>query len=430
MKIYNKLFDYQKRIVDSQIKPSSALFMDMGTGKTITSLALFEKSNRKKLLIVCLVSKIIDWRNEINDNFPELSVSILRNGSNKNKEIILNNQFDVYIVSFESVWRLEECLVKSLSNDWYIIVDESHKIKNKSSKVGKYFHKLTNKVTYKCILSGTPQNQGYIDYYNQLYFANILTIKESEFKKMFCVYSPSFFNGVSVNVLSGYKNVELLDQIIHSSCVFFKRDISEEMIPSESYVTIEKHSSFDTFRKKRVYKDILADSSPALRMGLRQLASGFIKEYEVSNHKIEWLKDFLDMYDDNVVIFYNFNTELKMIKDLCEKLNRPYSEYNGSKKNLDNFLNTKNGVAICNYGSASLGLNDLVKANVCIMYSPTEDYILFEQSKKRIDRIGQTKKPLIYYLRTEKSIEFAIYKSLKDGKNFDEKMFDKYMNEN
>ena len=87
-------------------------------------------------------------------------------------------------------------------------------------------------------------------------------------------------------------------------------------------------------------------------------------------------------------------------------------------------------VAICNYASASLGLNDLVLSNVCVMYSPTEDYINFTQSRKRIDRLGQTKKPLFYYLQTKNSIETAIYKSLKVGKNFDDRMFEKYLQEN
>ena len=43
-----QLFDYQKQIVDSQQNDSSALFMDMGTGKTVTSLALFKKSKQPK----------------------------------------------------------------------------------------------------------------------------------------------------------------------------------------------------------------------------------------------------------------------------------------------------------------------------------------------------------------------------------------------
>ena len=52
------LFDYQQEIVDRERnKKSHALFMDMGTGKTVTSLALFKNSEQPKLLILCIVSK-------------------------------------------------------------------------------------------------------------------------------------------------------------------------------------------------------------------------------------------------------------------------------------------------------------------------------------------------------------------------------------
>ena len=60
------LFDYQKEIVQKANK-SNALFMKMGTGKTITSLKIAEKWKCEKLLVVCLKSKIQDWIDEIEE---------------------------------------------------------------------------------------------------------------------------------------------------------------------------------------------------------------------------------------------------------------------------------------------------------------------------------------------------------------------------
>ena len=197
------------------------------------------------------------------------------------------------------------------------------------------------------------------------------------------------------------------------------------MIPSDIYVTLDKHKSYDKFKKDKVFNDVIGDSLSAFRMGLRQLCSGFIKDIPIHHNKINWLKDFFENYDKRVVIFYNFNMELNDIKELCTSLNRAYSVYNGEDKDLSNFKKYDNSIAICNYASASLGLNDLVLSNVCIMYSPTEDYINFTQSKKRIDRLGQTQKPLFYYLQTKNTIEMNIYNALKNGKNFDDKLFAK-----
>lgn len=424
--IYNELYDYQRKIVDNENKKKShALFMDMGTGKTITSLALFEQSKLKKILVIDIVSKNQDWADELLER-TGIKATILNKGTTKNKELLQNGSH-AYVVNYESCWRLDTELLKLIDDSWFIIVDESHKIKNTKSKIGKFMQKLATKTPYKCILTGTPQSQGYIDYYNQLRFIDVFKMKESEFKHDYCVYDLASFNGQYVSQLVGYRNTQELDKIINDNCVFFKRDIANEMIPTDVYVNIEKHKSYDKFRKDKVFDDVIGDSMSAHRMGLKQLCSGFIKDIHVHHNKMNWLKDFLDNYNERVVIFYNFNMELNDIIEVCKSLNRPFSIYNGAIKDLSKFENNMNGVAICNYGSASLGLNNLVLSNVCIMYSPTDDYINFTQSRKRIDRLGQTKKPLFYYLQTKNSIEVAIYKALQVGQNFDDKMFEKYL---
>lgn len=429
MTVYNKLYPYQRKIIDESYRNASALFMDMGTGKTITSLAMFEKSKSTKILIICLVSKLHDWKDELNSNFPIMTVSILNKGTKTNIDI-LNQQHDAIIVNYESAWRLEKQLLKLITDDWYIIVDESHKIKNTKSKIGKFASKLALKTKHKTILTGTPQNNGYLDYFNQLRFLGMINMSEKDFKSRYCVFETQTFGGKYFNVLKGYKNTQELDNLINERCVFFKREVSDELIPSEIKVTIQKHKSIDKMKKTMVHGDIIADNSAALRVYLRQLCSGFIKQEEVSQEKYQWVKDFMDSYDKRIVLFVNFNMEVKQLSELCNSLGRPFSIYNGESKDLTAFKENDNGVAICNYASAAMGLNDLVLASTCIMYSPTEDYILFEQSKKRIDRIGQTVKPLLYFLETEKSVEVAIYKSLSEGKNFDERMFENYLKEN
>lgn len=405
--------------------------MDMGTGKTITSLALFEKSNKKRLLIICLVSKLFDWRDEIVLNFPSIkNIAILNNGTKKNLEVLQDKSIDAIICNYESIWRLDKHILQYINDDFFVIVDESHKIKNTKSKIGKFTRKLSVRTNAKCILTGTPQNHGYLDYYNQLSFIDLFEMSEKDFKRDYCVFKLVEMNGKYFNELVGYKNFQELEDVINRNCVFFKRTIEEELVPSEITEKIQKHKSIDKFKRTRVHCDIIAENSSTLRLYLRQLCSGFIGQENVSDNKITWVKDFLESYDDRVVIFVNFNMEVYNLEALCKSLGRPYSIYNGSYKDLSKFKDNNNGVAICNYASAAMGLNDLVSSNVCIMYSPTEDYILFSQAKKRIDRIGQTKKPLYYFLQTANSVEVAIYKSLQNGQNFDDRLFDKYMSEN
>ena len=142
--IYDKLYDYQKKIVDGEKnKKSHALFMDMGTGKTITSLGLFEQSKLKKILIICIVSKKQDWHDELLD-LTGIESTILDKGTSKNIEL-LKNFSNSYVVNFESCWRLDKHLLNLINEDWFIIIDESHKIKNTKSKIGKFVQKLALK---------------------------------------------------------------------------------------------------------------------------------------------------------------------------------------------------------------------------------------------------------------------------------------------
>ena len=93
-----QLFDYQKQIVDSQQNDSSALFMDMGTGKTVTSLALFKKSKQPKILILCILSKLEDWKEDLKSECDIDSI-ILNKGTKKNDEIILTNPNALILLS-------------------------------------------------------------------------------------------------------------------------------------------------------------------------------------------------------------------------------------------------------------------------------------------------------------------------------------------
>lgn len=420
-----KLFDYQEKIVNEQSNRKSVnLFLGMGTGKTITSLALFEKNPTHKILIICLISKMQDWADDLKKEL-NIDATILNKGSSKNMEL-LNNGGNAYIINFESAWRCLN-LLKWVDNDTTILIDESHKCKSVSSKIGRFITKLKDKTKYKLILTGTPQSSGYIDYYNQLRFTDTFTMSYKEFCDKYCVYQTMNFTGYPFKKLTGYQHTDELDKIINSNCAFFERSLNNELIPSDIDIKLETPKKYKPFKKVRIYEDYVADNSSKLFVSLRTLCSGFIDKYDFDKDKLKWLKDFIEDLNDRVVIYYNFNKERDDIISLLTTLNIPYSEYNGRTKDLTKFKSNKNGVALCQYISASTGLNDLVLSHLCVFYSPTLNYIDFSQAKKRLDRIGQTQKPLYYYLYCKGTVEEQIYDALKRGKDFDEKMFNQYL---
>ena len=425
-----KLFPYQQKIVDDHYKDSIALFMDMGTGKTYVSMGMFQKSQCSKLLVVCLATKVDDWQRDVSNEL-NLKTTSLNKGTKRNRKLLKENN-DALVISFESSWRLEE-LLDWVDNDTYIIVDESHKLKNHKSKVGKFASKLGDQTNYKSILTGTPQSRGYVDYYNQFKFLGIMDMTYKEFEDKYCKIALITWSGFPVKEIVGYKNTKELDSLINDNAIYYERDINDEFIPSEMTVEFKKIRKYNQIKKDRVYEDKsgemhLFDTSGSLMHATRQLASGYLKGDNLNDSKIKWVKDFVESYNGRIVIFYNYNRELEMLEDALK--DEPYSIYNGTIKDLTRFKEDDQGIALVNYASGSTGINDLVISNVEIHFSVTTSYIDFVQAKKRIDRIGQTKKPLYYYLVMENTIDSKILESLKEGLDFDEKMFEKYMEAN
>lgn len=400
-----KLFDYQEDIVRKAF-PNSALFMDMGTGKTITSLRIAEKYNVEKLLVVCLKSKIQDWIDEI-----------------ENETYFVKGEY--MVVNFESVWRTNKAL-DFTTDKTMIIIDESHKIKNPKSKVSTYIRFLGKKTRYKLILTGTPQNQEYYDYWMQMGFIDspVYNISLKEFENTYVNFILDYQRGHYFKRIDSYNYEDVLKEGVNRLS-FYKNYDSEYEKPIEIPTKIKRIPEYSNLLKDKCYGDVLADDPMSLRNYLRECCSGFIKNDLLEhNPKLEWLKDFLEIDNSRIVIFVNYNMEVKMISDLCDKLKRPYSIYNGEFKDFTNFKKYSNGVAIVNYASGATGINDLCISNIGIFYSlPDGDYILFKQAKARLDRIGQIKQPIFYYLLMEKTIESPIYRAFKNGDNFTNQMY-------
>ena len=151
-------------------------------------------------------------------------------------------------------------------------------------------------------------------------------------------------------------------------------------------------------------------------MYLRKLCGEYNKE------KLQAFEDLISSTQDRLLVFYNFNNELEILKNIAIKLEKPISEFNGEVKNLSNYENEENSVTFIQYQAGSMGLN-LQKANKIIYFTLTETSELFEQSKKRIHRIGQEKTCFYYLLICENSIEESILKSLEIKKDFTDDLF-------
>src|SRR5690606_20313884 len=162
---------------------------------------------------------------------------------------------------------------------------------------------------------------------------------------------------------------------------------------------------------------LVGDTTLKRLLYLRQLAGLY------NPNKAERLKELLESTSDRVLVFYNFREEFNIIKSICQQLEKPLSWINGDSRSLASYIDKSDSVTAIQYQSGALGEN-LQLANKAIYFSPPLDSILFEQSLARIRRIGQSRTCFYWYLVTQNSIEEQIYETLKQRKDFTDKLFE------
>lgn len=394
-----------------------AMFLEMGLGKTITG-SIKSTSYHKPILIICPKSLIDQWIECFNEWCKDYRTYDLTN--KKQLQSFMDDEQDLKmgIINYESAWRRDVLLKLS---DFTLLLDESHNIANNSSKQSKFITKL--KAKNILLLTGSPaSNSRYDKLYTQLKMLGLHMNKRS-YEDRYCNFFDMEKSGVKFRVLSKtnpYKNVDELKQVMRDlGCVFMRTDevldlpeqrfINVWVPPSKYYKTFIKDGYVDCGETEYI------SSSPATDMlYARQLCN--------SKEKLEMVRTLIEGTEDRVIIFYNFNCELELLQQLVQKLKRPISYVNGSVKNLNCYNNNSDSITLVQYQSGSSGVN-LQKASKMIYYSPPIKSDFFEQSKKRIHRIGQDNKCTYWKLITNNSIELNIYNTLAKKQDYTEELF-------
>lgn len=388
-----------------------AYYLDMGLGKTFVGSEKLKELNANINLIICQKSKLQDWCEHFKTYYQDYNTIIY---SKPMKNI---PDKSIIIINYDLIWRRPELLELK---DFTLMLDESSCIKNEKSNRTKFILKL--KPSNVILLSGTPTGGKYEELYSQCKLLG-WKISKKAFWDTYIVTRKMDINGFSIPIVVGYKNVDRLKAKLREyGAVFMKTeevlDLPEQL---DNVIKVESTKEYKKFVKNRLIeidgKELVGDTSLTKMLYQRQLASQY------NSNKTTMLRDLLESTNDRVIIFYNFNEELEKIENVCNKLERPVSVVNGSKKDLKAYDKEETSVTCIQYQAGAMGLN-LQKANKIIYFSLPLSSELFEQSKKRIHRIGQKKSCFYYYLITEKSIEEKIYEVLGQRRDFTNKLFE------
>ena len=405
-----KLLPHQVQALDETKQFNRvAYYHDMGLGKTFTGGEKLNLFGNEYNLLICQKSKVDDWVNHFKEFYPQMNVI----DYTKSKSVVDKG---VIVINYDLVWRRPELL--SLRN-FTLMLDESSLIQNESAKRSKFILRMNPKNVI--LLSGTPTAGKYEklwsqcrllgwpiskrDFYNRYIIEQEINIKTSQFP---------------IKIVVGYKNVEDLKKMLRFYGSHFLKTEDVLSLPEQMFVNIEVETTpaYRKFQKDKVVtidgQTLIGDTTFTRLLYERMLCGHYNK------NKLQAFADLIDSTDDRLIVFYNYNAELEQLQKLVK--NRPISMINGNVKDVNNYNRYDNSITFCQYQAAAMGHN-LQLANKIVYFSLPLSSELFEQSKKRTHRIGQTNTCFYYVMICKNSVEEKILDTLKKRQDYTERLF-------
>ncbi len=374
-------------------------------------------------LVICQKSKINDWLNHFRKYYPEYETLNL---TDKPQFAVIegqsmplhSNMKCIGIINYDLIFRrLKLAQIKFDT----IMLDESSLIQNESSKRSKF---ILRRLQFDNIilLSGTPTSGKYENLWSQLHLLG-WNISKDLYWKQYIDFEYQDNNGFPLKVVKGYKNVERLKQKLREHGAQFLKTEEVMDLPEQihHHIRIPTTKEYRKFRKDSIVKfddvELIGDTILTKMLYERQLCGQY------NNDKLEAFKDLIESTNDRLIVFYNFNEEVKQMIHIANQCKRPWGVINGSEKLLAPYENYDNSITFIQYQAGAMGLN-LQKANKIVYFTPPLSSELFEQSKKRIHRIGQQQTCFYYYLTCDCSVEHKIYATLALRKDYTDKLFE------
>ena len=408
----------------------SALFLDCGLGKTITTLTainelMYDSFEISKVLIIApLRVAQSTWKEEIEkwDHLNLLRYSIAV-GDEKERLKALKQNSDIYIINRENVdWLVTKSGIDF--NFGMLVIDELSSFKSHTSKRFKSLLKIRPYFERVVGLTGTPSSNGLMDLWAEFRVIDLgerlgryITHYRNEY------FLPDKRNGAVIFSYKPQPNAEeriyrrLADITISMKSTEYLK--MPELILNELEINLgeEDQIKYKKFKKEMVMtiqeKEIDAINAASLSNKLIQLANGSIydedkKFYEVHNKKLDKLEEIIESANGKpVLVAYWFKADKERIKKRFKvreiKTADDIKQWNMGMINL----------ALIHPASAGHGLNLQSGGSTLVWFSLTWSLELYQQTNARLYRQGQKDTVVIHHLITKNTIDEDIMKSLK-----------------
>ena len=409
------LHEYQHKAI-SFIKSEKrcALYLDMGLGKTVSTLTAVNDlldgcAVRRVLIVAPLRVANSVWRQESAkwSHLAHLRVSVCT-GSERERMAALMVTADVYVINRENI----EWLVTHYGKKWpfdCVVIDESDSFKNPSSKRFKALKRTLPDTTHFVLLSGTPSPNGLLDIWSQLYMVDF----GERLGRTMGAYKTRFFE----SDFMGYKFTPragsadkihglIADKVLSMSADDYlelpeRIDLIETVeLPAK---TLKLYQEFEKqlFADLPSGEEIEAATAAVLANKLLQWCNGAIYTDAAHNFeelhtvKLDALADILESNpDENILIAYNYKS------DLARLLTR-FPDAVALDKNPDTITRWNAGeikLLLAHPASAGHGINLQLGGCVAVWFGLTWSLGNYQQFNARLHRQGQPRPVRIIHI--------------------------------
>lgn len=415
---------YQQHCISKIIEIKKlGLFLDMGLGKTVTTLTAVKELKYNRFLVrrvlVIAPKKVAEgtWAKEAAkwDHTKMLRVSPVL-GSRAKRIRALNTPADIYIINRENVvW-----LVDYYRNAWpfdMVVVDESSSFKSHSAKRFKALASMGGHIDRMVELTGTPSPNGLEDLWSQIFLLDggeRLGKRYTQFRERYFQPDKRGADGMVYSYEAKPGTEESILEKISDICISMKAE-DYLQLPDLTYHEIpvvldaKSQKAYRELEREMVLQlpedeaDISVTSTAALSNKLLQLANGALYDedrqvHEVHKCKIEAFLELIESLQGKpALVFYNYQHDRTRILDALASSGLRIRELK-TTQDEDDWNNREIDILLTHPASSAYGLNLQQGGNHVIWFGLTWNYELYTQANKRLHRQGQEEKVIIHHL--------------------------------
>ena len=374
-------YDYQKDAIN-RMRNGCILVGGVGSGKSRTGLGYFQKVGLGEDLYIITTAKKRDskeWEEELKPFGFEATIdswnNIKKYANVKNAYFI----FDEQRLVGTGVW-VKTFLKIAKSNRWIV-------------------------------LSATPGDD-WTDYI-PVFIANGFFKNRTQFNRDHVIFSP-FTDFPKIDRYVNVRRLERLRDRVLVEMHYDKKTISHDVdiwceYDREAYKTAQR-------TRWNPFKDEPMQNAAELCYVLRKIVN-----LDISRQKEV---EAIALVKKRVIIFYNFDDELEVLKGIDYMYGTEVAEWNGHKHQP--IPDSDRWVYLVQYNAGAEGWN-CTKTDTIIFFSQNYSYKVMIQSAGRIDRLNTEYRDLYYYhFKSKSGIDLAISKALSNKKKFNERRFTKW----